>query len=79
MILLGEQVVQQQQTASVPLQLSGNSAIALLKKDAAGTYNLGGVMLIKLLMYLVVQWLHEQFLKVQQAQETILCGQLLVK
>lgn len=30
--------------ASMPLQLSGNSAIALLKKDAAGTYNLGGVM-----------------------------------
>ncbi len=29
--------------ASVPLQLSGNSAIALLKKDAAGIYNLGGV------------------------------------
>ena len=29
--------------ASVPLQLSGNSAIALLKKDAAGTYNLGGI------------------------------------
>jgi hypothetical protein len=28
--------------SSVPLQLSGNSAIALLKKDAAGTYNLGG-------------------------------------
>ncbi len=28
--------------ASSPLQLSGNSAIALLKKDAAGTYNLGG-------------------------------------
>ena len=28
--------------ASNPLQLSGNSAIALLKKDAAGTYNLGG-------------------------------------
>jgi hypothetical protein len=29
--------------ASSPLQLSGNSAIALLKKDAAGTYSLGGV------------------------------------
>lgn len=29
--------------ASVPLQLSGNSAIALLKKDAAGTYTLGTV------------------------------------
>ncbi len=28
--------------ASSPLQLSGNSAIALLKKDAAGTYNLAG-------------------------------------
>ena len=28
--------------ASSPLQLSGNSAIALLKKDAAGTYSLGG-------------------------------------
>lgn len=28
--------------ASVPLQLSGNSAIALLKKDAAGTIMLGG-------------------------------------
>lgn len=28
--------------ASVPLQLSGNSAIALLKKDAAGTITLGG-------------------------------------
>jgi hypothetical protein len=27
--------------ASSPLQLSGNSAIALLKKDAAGTYTLG--------------------------------------
>jgi hypothetical protein len=26
--------------ASVPLQLSGNSAIALLKKDAAGTYSI---------------------------------------
>jgi len=30
--------------ASSPLQLSGNSAIALLKKDASGTQNLGGVM-----------------------------------
>jgi hypothetical protein len=30
-------------SSSLPLQLSGNSAIALLKKDAAGTYNLGGV------------------------------------
>lgn len=29
--------------ASVPLQLSGNSAIALLKKDAAGTITLGGI------------------------------------
>jgi hypothetical protein len=29
-------------TASVPLQLSGNSAIALLKKDAAGTIALSG-------------------------------------
>ena len=29
--------------ASSPLQLSGNSAIALLKKDAAGAYSLGGV------------------------------------
>jgi hypothetical protein len=29
-------------TSQQPLQLSGNSAIALLKKDAAGTYNLGG-------------------------------------
>ncbi len=29
--------------SSMPLQLSGNSAIALLKKDATGTYNLGGV------------------------------------
>lgn len=28
--------------ASVPLQLSGNSAIALLKKDAAGTFTLSG-------------------------------------
>jgi hypothetical protein len=28
--------------ASIPLQLSGNSAIALLKKDPAGTYSLGG-------------------------------------
>jgi hypothetical protein len=28
--------------ASSPLQLSGNSAIALLKKDAAGTYSLAG-------------------------------------
>lgn len=28
--------------ASLPLQLSGNSAIALLKKDAAGSYDLGG-------------------------------------
>lgn len=28
--------------ASVPLQLSGNSAIALLKKDASGTYTLNG-------------------------------------
>jgi hypothetical protein len=28
--------------ASVPLQLSGNSAIALLKKDAAGTFTLNG-------------------------------------
>jgi len=28
--------------ASVPLQLSGNSAVALLKKDTAGSYNLGG-------------------------------------
>lgn len=28
--------------SSFPLQLSGNSAIALLKKDAAGTHNLGG-------------------------------------
>jgi hypothetical protein len=28
--------------ASSPLQLSGNSAIALLKKDATGTYTLGG-------------------------------------
>jgi hypothetical protein len=27
--------------ASLPLQLSGNSAIALLKKDAAGAFNLG--------------------------------------
>jgi len=30
--------------ASKPLQLSGNSAIALLKKDNSGTYNLGGVL-----------------------------------
>lgn len=30
--------------ASNPLQLSGNSAIALLKKDAAGSYSLGGIM-----------------------------------
>jgi hypothetical protein len=29
--------------ASNPLQLSGNSAIALLKKDVAGKYSLGGV------------------------------------
>ena len=29
-------------TSQQPLQLSGNAAIALLKKDAAGTYNLGG-------------------------------------
>lgn len=29
--------------ASSPLQLSGNSAIALLKKDATGSYSLGGV------------------------------------
>lgn len=29
--------------ASVPLQLSGNSAIALLKKDAAGTYTLNSI------------------------------------
>ena len=29
--------------ASSPLQLSGNSAIALLKKDAAGTYSLAGI------------------------------------
>lgn len=29
--------------ASSPLQLSGNSAIALLKKDAAGTYTLNGI------------------------------------
>jgi len=29
--------------ASKPLQLSGNSGIALLKKDAAGTYTLNGV------------------------------------
>lgn len=28
--------------SSSPLQLSGNSGIALFKKDAAGTYNLGG-------------------------------------
>lgn len=28
--------------ASSPLQLSGNSGIALLKKDIAGTFNLGG-------------------------------------
>ena len=28
--------------ASLPLQLSGNSAIALLKKDATGTYSLSG-------------------------------------
>jgi len=28
--------------ASTPLQLSGNSAIALLKKDAGGSYSLGG-------------------------------------
>jgi len=28
--------------ASMPLQLSGNSAIALLKKDASGTYTLSG-------------------------------------
>lgn len=28
--------------ASVPLQLSGNSAIALLKKDASGTITIGG-------------------------------------
>jgi Lamin Tail Domain len=28
--------------AGQPLQLSGNSALALLKKDAAGTFNLGG-------------------------------------
>jgi type 1 fimbria pilin len=28
--------------ASNPLQLSGNSAIALLKKDASGSHNLGG-------------------------------------
>lgn len=28
--------------ASIPLQLSGNSAIALLKKDAAGTFTLSG-------------------------------------
>ncbi len=28
--------------SSIPLQLSGNSGIALLKKDAAGTFNLGG-------------------------------------
>lgn len=31
-------------SASTPLQLSGNSAIALLKKDAAGTYNLNGAL-----------------------------------
>ena len=30
-------------SASSPLQLSGNSAIALLKKDAAGAYSLGGI------------------------------------
>lgn len=30
--------------ASNPLQLSGNSAIALLKKDAGGAYNIGGTM-----------------------------------
>ena len=30
-------------SASSPLQLSGNSAIALLKKSATGTYSLGGV------------------------------------
>jgi hypothetical protein len=29
--------------ASVPLQLSGNSAIALLKKDSAGVYKLGDI------------------------------------
>lgn len=29
-------------TSQQPLQLSGNAAIALLKKDPAGTYNLGG-------------------------------------
>jgi hypothetical protein len=29
-------------SASLPLQLSGNSAIALLKKDPAGTYTLSG-------------------------------------
>lgn len=29
--------------ASKPLQLSGNSAIALLKKDPSGAYNLGGI------------------------------------
>ncbi len=29
--------------ASKPLQLSGNSAIALLKKNPAGAYNLGGI------------------------------------
>lgn len=28
--------------SSIPLQLSGNSAIALLKKDAAGAFNLAG-------------------------------------
>lgn len=28
--------------ASMPLQLSGNSAVALLKKDATGSFNIGG-------------------------------------